>query len=333
MKSYLILLFFIIFTSAFCQDLIIKKNGDIISSKVIEVLLAEIKYKKADNPQGPIYSILKSDVFLIKYQNGSKDVFEEVKAEPEKIEKEPKEAKEPAIEIMDEIIMKAGSDIKCRIVEVTTTEINYITSNAADAPIKVCLKSDALMIKFSTGAKMAFNVETKPIEPIKPPIDTFVPKISVQKKDSIPKVEMIPKPVIYSEADIIELKNFNEIEAVVDSISETEFIYRRYDNQTGPKLKIKKDEVVSVKYSPTSKLKRKPITFQEPTKQVETSIPKIFDIIVTLNGDEIRAEILSIDTNVINYKREGNETILRIKKSDVFKIKHPNGKFEVITAP
>jgi len=35
----------------------------------------EIEYKKWDNPSGPTYFIRKSDVFMIKYQNGSKDVF------------------------------------------------------------------------------------------------------------------------------------------------------------------------------------------------------------------------------------------------------------------
>ena len=34
-----------------------------------------IKYKKFDNPNGPLYTILKSEVFLIKYENGTKDVF------------------------------------------------------------------------------------------------------------------------------------------------------------------------------------------------------------------------------------------------------------------
>ena len=35
----------------------------------------DIKYKKFENPDGPSYSILKSDVLLIKYENGNKDVF------------------------------------------------------------------------------------------------------------------------------------------------------------------------------------------------------------------------------------------------------------------
>lgn len=57
------------------QDLIIKRNGDEIKSKVLEVALTIIKYKKFDNPNGPTFEILKSEVFIIKYENGTKDVI------------------------------------------------------------------------------------------------------------------------------------------------------------------------------------------------------------------------------------------------------------------
>jgi hypothetical protein len=54
---------------------IIKRDGDIIEAKIIEVGVTEIKYKKCSNLQGPTYNILKSDVFMIKHKNGDKDVF------------------------------------------------------------------------------------------------------------------------------------------------------------------------------------------------------------------------------------------------------------------
>jgi hypothetical protein len=68
------------------QDLILKKNGEEIKAKVSEVLDKEIKYRKADNLTGPVYSILKTEVFMIKYENGTKDVFNEQPAVvPEKV--------------------------------------------------------------------------------------------------------------------------------------------------------------------------------------------------------------------------------------------------------
>lgn len=67
---------------SFSQDSITKKNGDDIQAKVIEVGSSEIKFKKFDNLEGPVFTIPKSDVLLVRYQNGSKDIFtEETKAE------------------------------------------------------------------------------------------------------------------------------------------------------------------------------------------------------------------------------------------------------------
>jgi hypothetical protein len=51
------------------------RNGDVITAKVEQVGIAEIKYHKTDNLSGPMYAVAKSDVFMIKYQNGYKDVF------------------------------------------------------------------------------------------------------------------------------------------------------------------------------------------------------------------------------------------------------------------
>ncbi len=56
-------------------DLIIFRNGDELLVKVSEVLPEEIKYKRCDNLNGPTYTAKKLDVFMVKYANGTKDVF------------------------------------------------------------------------------------------------------------------------------------------------------------------------------------------------------------------------------------------------------------------
>jgi hypothetical protein len=61
--------------SSFSQDIITLKTGDEIKSKVLEVTPDLVKYKKWENQDGPIYSSNKSEVFMIKYINGTKDVF------------------------------------------------------------------------------------------------------------------------------------------------------------------------------------------------------------------------------------------------------------------
>jgi hypothetical protein len=58
------------------QDVIIRENGEEIQAKVVEVGTDEIKYKKFGNESGPTYTISKSELFLIKYANGTKEVIE-----------------------------------------------------------------------------------------------------------------------------------------------------------------------------------------------------------------------------------------------------------------
>jgi hypothetical protein len=79
-NACLLFLFLMCSLAAMAQDVIIKKNGDEINSKVLEVGVTEIKYKKADNLNGPDYVIYKSDVFLIKYADGRKDIINPMEA-------------------------------------------------------------------------------------------------------------------------------------------------------------------------------------------------------------------------------------------------------------
>tara|TARA_B110000003_G_scaffold217137_1_gene216649 strand:+ start:1141 stop:1662 length:522 start_codon:yes stop_codon:yes gene_type:complete len=56
-------------------DNIILINGEEISAKVIEINPDFIKYKKCDNLDGPLISIYKSEVLMLRYKDGSKDLF------------------------------------------------------------------------------------------------------------------------------------------------------------------------------------------------------------------------------------------------------------------
>ena len=68
--------FILLYSSAsYSQDVIFKKNGEEINAIVKEITSNEIKYKRHDNPEGPLIYIGKKDVFKIKYQNGTSDIF------------------------------------------------------------------------------------------------------------------------------------------------------------------------------------------------------------------------------------------------------------------
>lgn len=59
-------------------DTVVFKAGNILLAKVIEIGLNEIKYRECENLSGPLISILKSDVFVIKYPNGTRDYFDQI---------------------------------------------------------------------------------------------------------------------------------------------------------------------------------------------------------------------------------------------------------------
>jgi hypothetical protein len=67
----------------FGQDLIITNSKEELKTKIIEIEELLIKYKKFDFQEGPIYSIKKSEVFLIIYSNGTRETFNQKVVESE----------------------------------------------------------------------------------------------------------------------------------------------------------------------------------------------------------------------------------------------------------
>lgn len=58
-------------------ETIFMRNGDEISAKVIEVGVTEVRFKLCTMPDGPDFIKSKSDIFMIRYTDGTKDVFKE----------------------------------------------------------------------------------------------------------------------------------------------------------------------------------------------------------------------------------------------------------------
>ncbi len=79
-KSLLVLLCTLSYSAISAQDIIMKKNADEIQAKVTEIGTTEIKYRKWDNLNGPVYTIPVDEVFVIKYENGTTDKFADLSA-------------------------------------------------------------------------------------------------------------------------------------------------------------------------------------------------------------------------------------------------------------
>lgn len=72
-------------TNCLSQDTITSRVGEDIQAKVLEITTTEIKYKKFDNLDGPTFIVQKSEFSMIRYENGTQEIFtEEKKIEPTK---------------------------------------------------------------------------------------------------------------------------------------------------------------------------------------------------------------------------------------------------------
>ncbi len=64
------------YSLSFTQDVIVKNNKEQIAAKVIEIDDVTVKYRLwTERQEGPLYSIKKTDIFLIIYQNGRRETF------------------------------------------------------------------------------------------------------------------------------------------------------------------------------------------------------------------------------------------------------------------
>lgn len=67
--------FYVFVGAVSAQDVITKTNGDDIYAKIFEVGSNEIRYKRFDNQDGPTFVLNKNEILMIRYENGSKDIF------------------------------------------------------------------------------------------------------------------------------------------------------------------------------------------------------------------------------------------------------------------
>ena len=76
-----LILFAILFVASYAakaQDIIVMRNADEVMAKVTAITQDEVTYKRWSNLEGPTYTISKSQIFYIKYENGEKDLMNAV---------------------------------------------------------------------------------------------------------------------------------------------------------------------------------------------------------------------------------------------------------------
>ena len=76
MKKYILFIIFLIgIKSINAQDVIVLRDASEIESKVLEIDEINVKYKKWDNLDGPTYTIQQDKILFVRYENGTKEVF------------------------------------------------------------------------------------------------------------------------------------------------------------------------------------------------------------------------------------------------------------------
>jgi len=137
--KFILLTALVLLTSAvFSQDYIIKKDGEKIEAKVLEVTTTHVKYRKFSQPEGPNRSIEISLLKEIIYEDGQFDTFDTPKTPqtttqptPEKPKEPVKETRTPEEELRSDLrkdpIMKSGITVEGIFGFSNTTRSNYWT--------------------------------------------------------------------------------------------------------------------------------------------------------------------------------------------------------------
>lgn len=111
------------------EDVIVKKNGDLLKVKVTDIGTDEVKFKLFNSPDGPTISIKKSEIKTMKVDG---QMIIEIK-------------KTGADE--DVIYKKDGTSLKVKIAEIGTDEVKYKIYNNPDGPTLSIKKSEVQTIK------------------------------------------------------------------------------------------------------------------------------------------------------------------------------------------
>lgn len=110
------------------EDIIIKKSGDQLKVKVIEIGTEEVKFKLHNDPDGPTISMLRSEIRTMKVDGQT--VIDVKTGLTEDI-----------------IVKKDGTVIKAKISELGASEVKYKLYTSPDGPVMTVKKQDVESVK------------------------------------------------------------------------------------------------------------------------------------------------------------------------------------------
>lgn len=130
------------------QDIIVKKDGNIMKSKVVELTETQIKYKNYTNLDGPLYTINIGDVLSITYENGERETFFNTDKETVKDEEKDdlKTNSQELSKVSDAVITSRIADLKAK--RKTTKIVTGVTTGilAGGALVGGIISGSAILI-------------------------------------------------------------------------------------------------------------------------------------------------------------------------------------------
>jgi len=124
------------------EDVIVKKSGDMLKVKVIDIGTEEIKFKLYNNPDGPTISMLRTDIKSMKV-DGQTVI----------------DVKTGLTE--DVIVKKDGGVIKAKISELGASEVKYKLYGSPDGPVMSIKKKEVESIKID--GQIAYEYKEDPL--------------------------------------------------------------------------------------------------------------------------------------------------------------------------
>jgi len=152
-------------TNAFSQDVITPSLGNDIQAQIIDVTETDIVYKNWNSPDGPTLTMLKSDVLIISYADGKKEVlFKQIEKNktPKSEESVNTDTKIAIINLApDQITLKSGVDIQANVIAVNDTAIVYTLFNSVDESTVSISTDRVLLIRYADGTKELIYKQSK----------------------------------------------------------------------------------------------------------------------------------------------------------------------------
>ena len=121
--------------AAYAQDIIITTDARKIEAKISEVSKSEIRYKEADNPDGPTFVLGTEDISSIIYANGKVVFYNQPSAAPApaptpSAEEHPSASQPEVDESLADIVLLSGQTIRAQIISMQSDRVVYTADGA-----------------------------------------------------------------------------------------------------------------------------------------------------------------------------------------------------------